>query len=108
MAIPYNIGDFVRLPKKISEYPGVITDIYGVRGVWKEQTIIIAVCANSDDDCRGYYWPYRTWSMCARWYPIRINLRPADKLYCLSIYGAWFYSNHKSIYQSIIIENLCS
>ena len=34
------------------------------------------------------------------------NLKPEEELSILSNYGEWFYSNHKIIYQELIIKNL--
>ena len=95
----YNIGDFIKLSQNnLTKYPGLIVEIMDNNQLlvsiveWQGDYKICTIHNNLDTDENK---------------PEKIKIYPYQKLYILSKYGSWFYSQHKSIYQSIIIENLC-
>ena len=95
----YNIGDFIKLPENnLTKYPALIVNVLDNNKIlvsiaeWQGDYKICTIYNNSDIDKTKLE---------------KIVLKPYQKLYILSKYGSWFYLQHKSVYQSIIIENLC-
>ena len=91
----YNIGDFIKLPENnLTKYPGLIVNIMD------NNQMLVSIA-----EWEGDYKIYNN-SDIDNPKLEKIKLKPYQKLYILSKYGSWFYPQHKSVYQSIIVENL--
>ena len=87
----YALGEFITVAK--SKYPGLIVDIFNENN--KLRLLVSIVEYNGD------------YTVCmVDNNPKKIQLDPCEKLAIVGKFGDWFYKQHASIYQHIIIENI--
>ena len=87
----YALGDFIAVAK--SKYPGLIVEIFNENN--KLRLLVSIVEYNGD------------YTICmVDNHPKKIQLDPCEKLAIVGKFGDWFYKQHSSIVQHIIIENI--
>tara|TARA_Y100000389_G_C17071942_1_gene322416 strand:- start:139 stop:414 length:276 start_codon:yes stop_codon:yes gene_type:complete len=87
----YALGEFITVAK--SKYPGLIVDIFNENN--KLRLLVSIVEYNGD------------YTVCmVDNNPKKIQLDPCEKLAIVGKFDDWFYKQHASIYQHIIIENI--